>query len=134
MTVGKALEQAGANLASIRDDCMAGVVEAVSALEALILTEPDDPGARLDEVYKLSAGVLEAAGPVGMEDLSAAAFSLCDLADRLLSSGRYEPASIAVHVRSLRLLLQLPEDAAAGRREVLAGLDRVVARVPKPVD
>ena len=93
---------------------------------------PEDAGAWLDEVYVLGSSVLDSVGPFGLDDVSAAAFSLCDLSDRLRSAGRNDPASIEVHVRSLRLLLQLPQDAVAGRREVLDGLERVVARFPKP--
>ena len=132
MTVRKAMEQAQENLSTIRDDCLTAVVEAVTSLEALVLKTPTDEGAWLDEVYRLASCVLDSVGPFEMEDVSNAAFSLCDLADRLRSSGRNDQASIQVHVRALRLLLQLPKDAVDGRREVLDGLERVVARFPKP--
>ncbi len=132
VTVRSALAGAEENLSALRDDCIAAVVEAVTSLEQLMETEPADPIAWLEEAYRLSSSILDAAGPFGLDDVAAAAFSLCDLADRLANAGRLEKEWVAVHVRSLRLLLQLPADAAEGRREVLAGLERVTARAPRP--
>lgn len=134
MTVRKAMEGAEQNLAALQEDSMTAVVEAVTSLERLVKEGPAEPGPWLDEIYRLSSSVLDALGPFpGMEDVARAAYSLCDLADRLRGVGRCEPAWVAVHVRALRLLLQLPPDAAAGRREVLDGLERVRERAPRAV-
>lgn len=132
MTMRRALEQAGDNVASLREECLAAVVEAVTALERLMDEPAADEGAWLDEVYRLSANVLDVIGPFEMDDIASAAFSLCDLADRLRASGKCRRDWVMVHVQALRLLLQLPADAAEGRREVLAGLERVTARAPRP--
>lgn len=131
VTVRNALARAEENLAEMRDDCLTAVVEAVTSLERMLEAEVTDPNAWLEEVYRLSSSALDAVGPFGLEDVATAAFSLCELADRLQSAGRCEKPWVEVHVRALRLLLQLPPEAVEGRRELLAGLERVLAKAPR---
>lgn len=131
VTVRNALARAEENLAEMRDDCLTAIVEAVTSLEKMLEGKVTEPGPWLDEVYRLASSVLDASGPFGLEDVAAAAFSLCELADRLQSAGRCEKPWVEVHVRALRLLLQLPPEAVEGRRELLAGLERVLSKAPR---
>lgn len=132
VTVGKALDRAGELLGDLKAESLQVVEAAVVALEAMTNSPPVNPGPWLEEVYRLAAEVLKGVGPFDMDDMAKASFSLSELADRFREGGRCELAPIQVHVQSLRLLLATGEQLpAAARKEILNGLDRVLALAPR---
>lgn len=132
VTVGKALDQASDLLGDLKAESLQVVEAAIVALENMTKAPPANPGPWLEEIYRLAAEVLKGVGPFDLDDMAQASFSLSELADRFREGGKCELAPIQVHVQSLRLLLangeQLP---AVARKEILNGLDRVLALAPR---
>lgn len=132
-TVLGALRAAEEETRSMREEAMGQVEAALVQLESLTKAAPEGPAAPwLQEIYAVSQSLLDVAGPFGLEDMCAGAHSLCELTDRKKHSGRYELAPIQVHVAALRLLRQL-ENPAESRRQVLNGLEKLLAREPRAV-
>ena len=69
------------------------------------------------------------AGLFGLNQLVEAAFSLCELADRMRASEKWSAPAIEVHLAALRLF-RTPAPAAEGAA-VLQGLHKVTDRTPK---
>jgi hypothetical protein len=131
VTVLGALRGAEERIGSMREEALAVVDETLARLESLTRAAPQGPaGPWLDEIYALSASLLDVAGPFGLEDMCAGAHSLCETADRQKASGRVTLPPIQVHVAALRLLRQ-PDEPAASRRQVLEGLEKLLAREPR---
>lgn len=124
VTVRTALRDAETAVQRFRPEVLADIDARITRLEALA-AEPV-PNART--IYKAAAGVIEHAGLFGMGQLGEAAYSLCELVDRLEQRGVWDAESVAVHVNGLRLLQRLPEDAAAQRVQLLEGLHAVTAK------
>ncbi len=128
LRIGAALEKAEENLASIRDDCVAGFDEQLAAL--LSLNKPgqlEPPEDARRETYRIANEIYGLAGVFGMTELGQAAYSLCELVDRLGALGRWHQPAIDVHVAAL-LLLRSPEpdmDAST----LLEQLHTVVAQI-----
>lgn len=133
ISVGKALRDAKTLLEPLQPDCVAAVDARILELEkATLHVAPEDQLDRLDVVYHHALGILDAAGPFDLEDVCTTAYSLCELCDRSKTLERCDWRAVGVHVRSLRLLRQLPLEQKDARREVLDGLGRVLARTPRP--
>lgn len=130
-TVIAALRSAEEQTRPMREEALAMVEATLGRLEVLTRAAPEgDPAAWMDEVYALSASLLDVAGPFGLEDMCSGAHSLCEMTDRQKGNGRCELAPIQIHVAALRLLRQL-EEPAASRRQVLDGLEKLLAREPR---
>lgn len=130
-TVIAALRRAEDETRDMREEALATVEATLGRLEALTRVAPEgDKGPWMDEVYVLSSSLLDVAGPFGLEDMCSGAHSLCEMTDRQKNNGRCELAPIQVHVAALRLLRQL-EEPAASRRQVLDGLEKLLAREPR---
>ena len=128
--VGDALEAAQTNLDSIRDSCLQSIDARLEELEQLHQqTRAGDASELRDEIYSRAADIHSVAGVFGLAELGQAAFSLCDLVDRLRSLGRWDQQAVAVHLNALRLFRNPQPGTAAA---VLEGLQRVTNRLPKP--
>jgi hypothetical protein len=135
VTVGAALTKAAALMEPLRAACLAELERHILSLEEAVgATAEENRLVALEDVYRRATNILDAAGPFDLEDLCAAAYSLCELADRCRETATVDWRAVAVHVRALRLLRQLPAEAKAERAEVLDGLHKVLARVtPAPL-
>lgn len=129
VTVGKALADAAVQTEEFRAEAMAVVAAALDELDAVVAAPPAADGAQawLERVYFLATRISDTAGPFGYEDLCAAAFSLCELADRQQRGQGLDLPPLKVHAAALRLLLSGDQPPAA-RKAVLAGLSQVVER------
>ena len=122
-----ALRQAEANLDQIRAPCLADVDLQLDEMERL----SNESGAATDdeiklEIYRRANDIHAVAGVFGLKDMSAAAFCLCELMDRLRTQGGWSKAAIDVHLSSLRLLRHpIFED----RSGVVEGLRRLTEKV-----
>jgi hypothetical protein len=125
--VGDALRQADANLELIREPCLADVDEQLDSLDRLSVEggEAADDDVKL-EMYRHANDIHAVAGVFGLKDLSAAAFCLCELVDRLRSRDAWSKPAIDVHLSSLRLLRH-PSDE--DRVSVVEGLRRLTEKV-----
>ena len=115
ITVAEALQQASANLETLkpqsREELLALLAEAEAAFDA--------PGAAAADtlaiLYAIAVRGIGAGAVCGSPDVDGALSSLCDLVDHLQQSASEERDGIAVHLRAWRLLMdpQLPRPGAA---------------------
>jgi hypothetical protein len=124
-SIADAVARADAGLEQHRTAAMAALVDCVAALEASC--EAQSPGSERG-VYDRAAALLDMAGFFDTGPLYRAAFSLCELADRLIATGAWNWPSIAVHVRALRLILA--DDCRETEQAVLIleGLSTILRR------
>ena len=125
-----ALEQASKNLESIRGDCIAAVDEHLAEIARVHREAGDHPTVEQKTlIYQLGNDIYGMAGLFGLNQLGEAAFSLCELADRMRASEKWSAPAIEVHLAALRLF-RTPAPAAEGAA-VLQGLHKVTDRTPK---
>jgi chemotaxis protein histidine kinase CheA len=127
--VFEAVADADANLKTIEVPCLEAVDAYIASIQQLA-ARPDDAEA-LNQIYSESNIVIGLAGVFGLRDLSAAAWSLCELVDSRPESGGVDPMAMAVHIDSLRLLRQGDAVDPAQREAMLEGLGKVVARAKR---
>jgi hypothetical protein len=128
LPVAEAMEQAHANLLTIRPACLAEVQDLLEQAEAAFQAmgiEFDDAG--LASLYAVAVRAIGAGEICGSPAVDAALTSLCDLLDHLRTHRRYDREAIGVHVQAWRLLMT-PDLPQAGADAVLDGLRRVSAR------
>ncbi|MGZ5983546.1 MAG: chemotaxis protein CheE, partial [Caulobacteraceae bacterium] len=98
-TIAQALEEAQANLDDIRAeslDLLRAKLEEIQAIGRKAKTAP--VAADLATLYALSGEVLDIAGLFGLPELGQAAFSLCELLDRLKSRKVWNWPAVQVHL------------------------------------
>lgn len=128
MRAEDALRKAEENLDTIKPVLAEEVEKNLAALlQALdsAVTRPDKPV--LDEAYLRSNQVAGMAGLSGLAPLGQAAFSLCELLDKLGVAERWNPEAVDVHLNAMRLLRRMPEPDKQ-TAHILQGLREVVAR------
>jgi CheY-like chemotaxis protein len=76
----------------------------------------------IDAIYEESSTVLDIAGLFNQRILCDAAYSLCELSDRLRTAGRQEWDAISVHVNALRLIWSKDQAVGAEMKAVVDGL------------
>ncbi len=127
----EAVARAEANLETIRQDCIAAIDTDIARLERLLDKVVQRPETTvLVDAYQRSNAVAGVAGSCGMAELGEAAFSLCDLLDRLRTAGGWNADAVAVHLNTIRLLrVMAGKGGGAAERAVLEGLHAVATRV-----
>lgn len=129
LSVGVALAQARANIETMRARALTVIDTGIAALEAMPApTGPEDLPASLDEAYRASTSLIDAAGPFELFDLCRAASGLCDLLGAVDPEEAFDWRIVTVHARSLRLLQTLPLEAAEERARILQSLSEVIER------
>lgn len=129
--LNEAVRQAEENLKSVQDSCLEALDGYLAEIERLHREGGAKPSeAAKASIYQLANDIHGMAGVFGLGDLGRAAFSLCELVDRLCAAGRWNAASVEVHLSALRLLRQPGGDHG----DMLEGLRRVVARVPRQAE
>ncbi len=126
--LNEAVRQADENLESVRDSCLEALDGYLAEIERLHSEGGASPSEEAKEqIYQLANDIHGVAGVFGLDDLGHAAFSLCELVDRLRAARRWTAASVEVHLAALRLL----RHPGGEHGDMLEGLRRVVARVPR---
>lgn len=130
----EAMEAAGANLEAMRDELMAALDENLARIEALWVDPALPENGRLQsEMYERSNFIAGLAGHCGLAELGEAAFSLCELLDRLIGGARWSKQAMLVHMDALKLLRTLDAEAPVeARAAVVEGLRQVAERVARP--
>lgn len=118
-TVAQALAAAELGLASHRDEAMAQIGLTLGRLEAAITARDEVAQAG---VYDLAAALLDLAGFFETGPLYTAAFSLCEMSDRMTTDGAWAWPSIEVHVHAMRLILADDCKESASSTVLLKGL------------
>ncbi|MEZ5957220.1 MAG: hypothetical protein R3C27_08435 [Hyphomonadaceae bacterium] len=122
--VSDALTRAEAGVDSIRDRCLDAVDDKIERL--LLCTSLDS----VDECYALANEVYAEAGAFGLQELSAAAHSLCTLISGSGVEKQIILTAIKVHVDAMRALRR-PEVAGSPelRSAVISELRSLAARI-----
>lgn len=137
ITATEAIARASQRLEAIRTQC----VDALDAKIDMLAAESAAPASTM--IYSLAADIYNLAGTFGLDELAAAAKSLCDLlgntsglqgAPRTHEDARYLE-SVRVHIDALRTLRR-PELSGdvAGRKAVVRGLRQVASRTASEGD
>jgi len=131
-TALNALREAERQLAPLRDAAMEALEAGLVELEDMTASAPPAglEGFWLDEVYRAGGGLLDVAGPFGLDDMCSATYSLCELVDRQKRAERCDPTTVRIHVSSIRLLAR-PDQPKEARQAVLDGLSRLVERAAR---
>jgi hypothetical protein len=118
MTAEMANERAMRELAALGGDARKALDASIKRLEGHCQAKT----ATVDTVYEESSVVLDIAGMFNQRILCDAAYSLCELADRLRTTNRHDWASIGVHVNALRLIWSKDKNVGPEMKEVVDGL------------
>lgn len=116
---------AGEALNTHRDEAMAMVAAALDELEAVCSEAAADSGPR---VYGLGARVIDLAAFFETGPLHDAAWSLCEVSDRMITAGIWHWPSIQVHLQALRLILAGGCRSGRTSDTLLAGLRQIAQR------
>lgn len=124
MTADMATQRARRDLAAQAGDAKVSLGVTIGRLEALCAAKTATAG----EVYAESSVVLDVAGMFDLRTLCDAAYSLCELTDRLRSRERQDWTAAGVHVGALRLIWGQDESAAPQLKSVVDGLWAITDR------
>ena len=131
-TIGQALEDAQGNLEQIRLaslDVLRAKLEEIQALGRKSEKNPSPEA--VAALYALSSEVLDTAGLFGLPELGHAAFSLCELLDRLSSRKTWNWPAVQVHLHGLLVLADPEKTPPEARQSVVDGLRQVCQRVAR---
>lgn len=124
-TIADVERRANERLERHRDDVMTAVAATVTELEQVSAAAA--PGSE-PQVYRLASSLLDTAGFFDTGPLYEAGYSLCDVADRMQTSGAWSWPTVAVHVQAMRLILTAGCQADATSAALLTGLRSVAAK------
>lgn len=124
-TIADVERRANERLERHRDDVMVSIADIVAELEGVAAAAA--PGSEA-QVYKLASSLLDSAGFFDTGPLYDAGYSLCDIADRMQTSGAWSWPSVGVHVQALRLILTGDCKTTPTSDALLAGLRSVAAK------
>jgi hypothetical protein len=126
--IGQALDQAEQNLETIQVACLEAMDAQIEEMERLCAEGGRQPPEETkNRIYDLGNDVLAVAGAFEFKELGQAAFSLCELVDRLRSCAKWNQAAVEVHLSAFRLLRQ--HDPDSDRSSVILGLKGLTDRV-----
>lgn len=124
-TLADVERRANERLERHRDDVMVTVAGTITELELVVAAAAPESE---PQVYRLASSLLDTAGFFDTGPLYEAGYSLCDVADRMQSSGAWSWPNVAVHVQAMRLILTGGCQADATSDALLAGLRSVAAK------
>jgi hypothetical protein len=130
-TISSAVARATAALDGHRDKAMQTVEETVCSLEEICGSQPVGSERR---VYDLATVLLDLSGFFDTGPLYPAAYSLCEISDRMLDAEAWDWPSVEVHVRALRFVLADGCRSGGMAETILAGLRSVTERMRRPGD
>jgi proteasome lid subunit RPN8/RPN11 len=124
--VAEALERAEKGLEGHREAGLVTMTRLLGWLEAAVVEKATDSAG---DVYRVAAQLLDMAGFFETGPFYQATFSLCDIADRMQSTGQWDWPSVAVHVGALRLIMADGCRDSENSRTILKGLEAVAHRL-----
>jgi hypothetical protein len=131
-TIAQALEDAQGNLDEIRGkelDVLRAKLEEIQKLGKKNEFKPN--AADIAALYALSSEIIDSAGLFGLAELGEAAFSLCELLDRLRSRKTWNWPAVQVHLHGLLILADPDKTPPDARSAVVDGLRQVCERVAR---
>jgi len=124
LTIGDALERAAQAVEAVRDECMDALDEKIAEIDAATKTSAPN----IARIYTLANEILSEAGAFGLNELSEAGRSLCELTSNWRDGADVEP--IRVHVVAMKSLRR--SDIAGDttlRNAVIEGLREMTAKL-----
>ena len=129
-TIAQALDDAQANLDEIRKESLDLLRAKLEELQTLgRQNETAASSEAIQGLYALSSEVLDIAGLFGLPELGYAAFSLCELLDRLKAKKAWNWPAVQVHLHGLLVLADPDKTPPEDRESVVDGLRQVCERV-----
>lgn len=99
----------------------------IDAIDALCASRPADAPT---QIYAFASAMVDMSGYLDVPAFFEAAFSLCEIADRMRAAGVWSWPSVEIHVRVLRLTLADQGQATPDSERLLEGLRALTAHVP----
>jgi hypothetical protein len=134
LPVAEALQRAGANLQTLKKDCLAELKTTLDEADAVAARGGAAYDADLTaELYGVVSAPIGIPTVCDLASIDTALISLADLLDHLKTHRTWDANAVAVHLRACRLLLHTEGTRdAAGTQQVLAGLKKVSQRYARP--
>ena len=134
VSLAEALERADSNLEDVKGEYLADLDCKIAHIEQLAGGGRPDPDT-VDELYTASNEMVSIAGVFGLGELGQAAYSFCELLDRLRQTGAWSAQAVAVHIGAMKLLRHpLTAESHGGCKAVLEGLRQVTERTAPRTD
>lgn len=131
-TIAQALDDAQSNLDEIRGESLEVLRAKLEDIQALGRKAEKNPTeGDLKAIYVLSSEVLDVAGLFGLPELGQAAFSLCELLDRLSTRKTWNWPAVQVHLNGLLILADPEKIPPEARQSVVDGLRQVCQRIAR---
>lgn len=130
-TVAAALSEAEEGLAGLKGPCLEAIDKMMAAMNGHLadLCGPNRMQAS-KQLYNDVNGVIGLATAAGFPEMDRAAYSLCDLLDRMQETRNWDIDAVRVHVQALHLLRQPAAlEGGASVRQILLGLKQVREKV-----
>lgn len=124
-TVAEAIARAEKGLEGHRDEALRRAADHLDQLEIVCRERGEGSDVR---TYELASAVLDTAGFFETGPLFTAAFSLCELSDRMLGRNEWDWPSVEVHLRAMRLILTTDCKPGTAADTILEGLAAVTRR------
>ena len=125
--IAEAESRANQALEGQRDQVFSLLKSNIDTVEGLCPSRPADAQA---QVNACASAMVDMAGYLDVPTFFEAAFSLCEIADRMRAAGVWSWPSVEVHVRVLRLTLADAGQATPESARLLEGLRALTAHVP----
>jgi hypothetical protein len=124
-----ALKDAKLNLEKLRLECIIEIDAKLGQIQQKFgRAEARPVDTDIDVFYRHSNDIVGMAGLFDLTALGEAAFSLCELLDRLKSADQWDWPAVEVHLSALTLLRRASPEAPENQH-VLEGLRKLTARV-----
>lgn len=124
-TLAEVERRANERLNRHKAEVMETIAQRISDLE--VLAQAKAEGTRI-KVYATAKGMLDTAGFFDTGPLYEAAYSLCETADLMLESNRWNWPSIEVHVHAMRLIFSNDCKADKVSETLMLGLKAILAK------
>ncbi|MDD3837222.1 MAG: hypothetical protein WCY15_14265 [Phenylobacterium sp.] len=128
MTAQIAMQRVNHEMSAEEHRSREAVGESLTLLETLCREQTGG----MDAVYDAATAVIDVAGLFDERVLCDAAYSLCELTDRLRTQDKVDWSAVAVHVEALRLIYSVDPRNAAQFRPVVDGLWKVTDKYKEP--
>ena len=119
-----AMAQAASNLGEIRDELILELDRILALIDRSATAEAANDNKAQAIIYHGSNHIIGLAEPCGIPELGKAAFSLCELVDRMTEAGAWNAVAVQVHLEAFKLL----RGALTGRFRPSAEASRAVRR------
>ncbi len=130
-----AMAQAASNLGEIRDELILELDRILALIDRSATAEAANDNKAQAIIYHGSNHIIGLAEPCGIPELGKAAFSLCELVDRMTEAGAWNAVAVQVHLEAFKLLRGAGAAMSpADRQAVVTGLRKVTTRVAKLPD